>query len=353
MTSLPHLLKVPSLDSSLGAVLLGVVLGSMLYGLTLHQTYRYFELYPTDKLYLKILVLTILALETVHTVVWIIVVYHYAVTDAFDLVDILRMHWSVRLTFLVTGVAVLVCQSFYAYRVFLVGRHYRWLVIPAVLTILTGFAFALAAGIRVYIIAPYIVDTQHISWLVSVAYGIAVSTDVMLTSALVFVLYQFHTPEAMVVHSCDPETNGAARCRCATSNSVLDTLIIYAVNTGFVTSVFSIVAFVFALIVPGNLIYAAVSIVGTKLYANSVLALLNSRKSIDKQFRDDFTTVHFQTPASDESSQIGVPARAPGPGVRGLTYSKTYSSTFKGSGSIRSLEMSFASPEEVAAHDVA
>ncbi|EIW52143.1 uncharacterized protein TRAVEDRAFT_53571 [Trametes versicolor FP-101664 SS1] len=71
--SLSQLLHIPSLDDSLGAVLLGIILGSMLYGLTVHQTYRYFKLYPKDALYLKSLILVILVFETLHTVVWIIV----------------------------------------------------------------------------------------------------------------------------------------------------------------------------------------------------------------------------------------------------------------------------------------
>ncbi|KAH9884536.1 hypothetical protein C8Q73DRAFT_631388, partial [Cubamyces lactineus] len=38
---------------TLGAVALAVVIGLMLYGLTLHQVYRYFKMYPDDKPYLK------------------------------------------------------------------------------------------------------------------------------------------------------------------------------------------------------------------------------------------------------------------------------------------------------------
>lgn len=78
MASLSQIFEVPPLDSSLGAVLLGVIVGSMyvlspyvsgivlktdstrapkrLYGLTVHQTYRYFKLYPEDRLFLKSLV---------------------------------------------------------------------------------------------------------------------------------------------------------------------------------------------------------------------------------------------------------------------------------------------------------
>ncbi|EIW52142.1 uncharacterized protein TRAVEDRAFT_53570 [Trametes versicolor FP-101664 SS1] len=270
MASLPQILKVPSLDSSLGAVLLGVIFGSMLYGLTVHQTYRYFKLYPKDRLFLKALVLTILVFETLHTAVWIVVIYHYAITDAFNLIDILRGHWSVRFTFLITGLAVFACQVFYVRRVFLIGPHYRWLVVPAdsiqVISMFGGLSFAVAAGIEAFLTAPFVVDLQHISWLVSIAYGFAVATDVILTSALVFVLRKSRTGSKSVI---------------------------------------GIMAFIFAIVIPGNLIYAAVSIVGAKLYANSVLAVLNSRRSIDNRFLDDFTSFSLEALATS------VPSRQP------------------------------------------
>ncbi|OJT15861.1 hypothetical protein TRAPUB_1513 [Trametes pubescens] len=48
--------KVPALDNTFGAVLLGTFVGLILYGLTLHQSYRYLRLYPNDSRALKCLV---------------------------------------------------------------------------------------------------------------------------------------------------------------------------------------------------------------------------------------------------------------------------------------------------------
>ncbi|KAI0668077.1 hypothetical protein C8Q78DRAFT_1081481 [Trametes maxima] len=262
--SIPATLGLPSLDSTLGAVYVGMVVGVMLYGLTVHQTYRYFKLYPSDKYYVKTLVIIIVMLETLHSVLWAIVGYHYLITEALNITGLLLGHWSVRLTVLETGFAVYACQSYYACRVYLIGPRYRWLVIPAVISMTTGLGFAIAAGVEAFAFTRFITDFRRVSWLVSIAYGFAVSSDVILTSALVFVLQK--------------------------TNSILDILIIYTINTGLLTSVVSIAVFIFAIILPGNLIYAGISIVGAKLYANSVLAVLNSRKSIDNQFMDGFTS---------------------------------------------------------------
>ncbi|KAI8970729.1 hypothetical protein BD414DRAFT_540745 [Trametes punicea] len=79
----------------------------------------------------------------------------------------------------------------------------------------------------------------------------------------------------------------AAAAAVGRTDTVLDTLILYTINTGLLTSVCSVLAFIFVIILPGNLIYAGISVAGTKLYAISVLAVLNSRRYISDRFMDD------------------------------------------------------------------
>ncbi|KAI0759573.1 hypothetical protein BD413DRAFT_271539 [Trametes elegans] len=57
--SLP--IQLPSLGDTYGALFIGMCFCILLYGLTLHQTYRYFRLYPKDRPLLKILVRKLLA----------------------------------------------------------------------------------------------------------------------------------------------------------------------------------------------------------------------------------------------------------------------------------------------------
>ncbi|KAI0628325.1 hypothetical protein C8Q77DRAFT_1149679 [Trametes polyzona] len=127
-------------------------------------------------------------------------------------------------------------------------------------------------------ISASILDFKRLSWLISVSYGLAGITDFILAGSLIFVLHLSRT--------------GTRR-----ADSLLDTLIIYTINTGVLTSICSMLAFVFALILPGNLIYAGISIVGTKLYANSVLAVLNSRRAIGEHFVDDYSINHIHPSA--------------------------------------------------------
>ncbi|EIW57915.1 uncharacterized protein TRAVEDRAFT_48938 [Trametes versicolor FP-101664 SS1] len=280
--------KIPALDNSYGAMLLGTSLGLMLYGLTLHQTYRYFRLYPRDLKLFKIFVLAIVTMETVHTIIWMVACYHFLITDYFNPASILTGHWSVKINVAVTGASNLICQSFYARRVFLLGPKSRWVVAVAGVSMVACLGFDIGASVEAFKLS--LSDFPRFSWLVSGAYGCAVATDVLLTGALIRVLLHSRT--------------GFKR-----TDSTLDTLIVYSINTGLLTRQAIILWHVLdesarlrtgvpwrpdialeALILPGNYIYAGISIVNAKLYANSVLAVLNSRRSLasSKRVVDDF-----------------------------------------------------------------
>ncbi|KAI0353727.1 hypothetical protein OH77DRAFT_585870 [Trametes cingulata] len=261
--------KPPALDNSYGAMLLGTSFGLMLYGLTIHQTYRYFRLYPRDLALFKGFVALILTLETVHTVIWMIACYHFLITDYSNAGSLLTGHWTVKANVAITGAGNLICQLFYARRVFLLGKKSRWVVLGAGIFMTACLGFDIAATVEAFKLS--LEDFPRFSWLVSAAYGCAVATDVLLTGALIRVLLRSRT--------------GFKR-----TDSTLDMLIVYSINTGLLTSVTGLLVFVFALILPGNYIYAGISIVNAKLYANSVLAVLNSRRSLASSTRvvDDF-----------------------------------------------------------------
>ncbi|KAI0656155.1 hypothetical protein C8Q70DRAFT_1015384 [Cubamyces menziesii] len=107
-----HLYGLPSLDSTFGSIYLGIIVGGMLYGLTIHQAYRYFRHYPEDDcFYPKGVVLLILTFETLHTILWTYIGYRYLVSEAFDVGGSLRSHWTITATFIITPCSLHACQG--------------------------------------------------------------------------------------------------------------------------------------------------------------------------------------------------------------------------------------------------
>ncbi|CDO71977.1 hypothetical protein BN946_scf184943.g11 [Trametes cinnabarina] len=332
--SLDAALGFPALDNTMGALFLGTTFGLMLYGLTMYQSYLYFRLYKNDHLWLKCLVLAIFILETFHITLCIIALYHDLITNYLKPLSLLSGHWSTRVKlttryapYIVTDIdAGTACSSslrrlelrccfvkgayvmktyqgrgslslfqtisFYAYRVLRVGTHHFYLVsvIVAALGMLCQLGFAISAGrstMTSYVqitagagslwIAATIEgfrlslsDFHHVSWMISGWCGSAMLVDALLSGTLVTALLKSRT--------------GFKR-----TDSLIEVLIVYAINTGVLTSVFGVLIFTFAIVLPGNLIYIAFTIVGVKPTEHSrAAARLNSRKSLSDRMQQGF-----------------------------------------------------------------
>ncbi|KAI1790243.1 hypothetical protein LXA43DRAFT_1149115 [Ganoderma leucocontextum] len=140
---LAELLNPPPLDDTYGALFLGTVFGLMVYGLTVHQVYRYYRLYPNDPLVLKLLA--------------------------------------------ISGLATLLSQGFYAGRVWFVAPQHRWIV---GLAVVPAFVF-IAATVESVRVPVY--EFGRFSWMISVMYGAAGVGETLFTGTLIFVLRRSRT----------------------------------------------------------------------------------------------------------------------------------------------------------------
>ncbi|KAI0694302.1 hypothetical protein C8T65DRAFT_666911 [Cerioporus squamosus] len=258
---------IPPLDDTYGALLLGMSFGLMLYGLTVHQAYRYFRMYPRDIGLLKGFVLTLLALETLHTACSIIACYYHLVSNFANPQTLLRSHWSTQLLTPICGFTIILCQGFYARRVYLVGPQYRPLVVIAVVCMFVLSGFTIGATVEGFLLTD-LRDFQRVNWMISCLFGIGVFTDAILTGALVWVLRK-------------------SRTGIKQTDSTVDIIIAYAINTGLLNSILGLAGFLVVLISPGNFIYISIAIVFVKVYANCVLTSLNSRRSLSTRIMED------------------------------------------------------------------
>ncbi|KAI0349195.1 hypothetical protein OH77DRAFT_1525853 [Trametes cingulata] len=100
MERLAFLPPIPALDNTFGALLLGTFCGLILFGITLHQGYRYvrFPAYDKDSIIIKGTVATVLILETLHSALALHVCYFYLVKQYFDPLALLKGTWYVGLS---------------------------------------------------------------------------------------------------------------------------------------------------------------------------------------------------------------------------------------------------------------
>ncbi|KAI0654671.1 hypothetical protein C8Q70DRAFT_1086597 [Cubamyces menziesii] len=215
--------RVPSLQDTFGALFIGMCICILLYGMTLHQTYLYWRFFQRDPRFLKFVVSLIIAKP-----------YNYLVIDYFNPLRLLSDTCSQQIDL----------SSFYTRRVYMIDPSYRVLVALAIILLVSEFGFMVALTVKAF-----------------QGHKLTVSIDSIVSGVLITVLLKSKT--------------GFKR-----TDSLIQTLMVYTINTGVIAG---ILTFVFALVMPGNLIYTAVGVVATKLYANSVLAVLNARRSLSER----------------------------------------------------------------------
>jgi len=109
--------------------------------------------------------------------------------------------------------------------------------------------------------SPFLTTIPDLKMLASFSLGAGVLTDVFTASALCFFLRKFRT--------------GHKR-----ADSLVNTLTIYAVNTGAFTAAISLLTLIFYDLRPRNFQFLAFYFILSKLYAISFLCTLNTRKII-------------------------------------------------------------------------
>ncbi|KAI0722368.1 hypothetical protein C8T65DRAFT_825365 [Cerioporus squamosus] len=298
-----------------------------LFGLTTHQTYRYFRLYPSDRLSLKILVSVLLCLDTLHTITGVHVSYHYLISNYANPASLLTGIWSVRVgmvetvglertfslvpgelirTVLRKGVVMVIAHSFYIYRLFFISdRHIFPAYIMAVLTA-TELAFAIAATIQAFKEVTFARFRPWI-WIICAALGCSLLVNGIVSSFLIVYLRRSRsnlrrsitlvTAPPVVSYQSFSEQKGlfvrdhhGLHDQYGFINQLSSRQVASARHFSTLTRALDPIQ---AIIVPDTLVWAAIAILSTKMYANSLLAVLNSRRSLVDKGREGFETGSF------------------------------------------------------------
>ncbi|TBU31798.1 hypothetical protein BD311DRAFT_751622 [Dichomitus squalens] len=250
----------PRLDNSFGAVLVGNSVGLIIYGMTLLQCYRYFRLYPGDSYKMKVLVFAFMMLETLHIIETTHTCYYYLVSNYCESAKLGIGVWSIRILTPTNGAIVFMAQMFYARRLHLLKSCNGVLVIIMVSLSLIALGFTITAAVEGFLQvsfrawrhvvvcrfsatkAPLVIEELYsLQWIDVVAVAVNLMVDLMLSITLVLFLHR--------------SRSGLRR-----SNSLVDLLVAYTVNTCVLVSVMNILVLTSIIAWPSTLIYVGISI---------------------------------------------------------------------------------------------
>ncbi|KAJ3555529.1 hypothetical protein NM688_g2528 [Phlebia brevispora] len=270
--------NITALRESHGALVLGCYFGLFFSGILAMQTYLYFKLYSQDAAYLKTLVrllhvATVLRglnesdhsaariLDFFHTVMacnanWTNIIIHFGDYDMMD-----HISWSIAVTVAITATVTFIVHCFFIHRIYLLSRGNKFLTVPLTVLALFRLVAALVSTAEMIRLASYNAFVEYFAYVFTMGLGSAVALDIFITAGLTYYLSK-------------------NRSSFSTMNEVVDTLILYAVETGMLTCVTTVVSLICWLKMPHNLIFLGLHLTISKLYANSLLASLNSRATL-------------------------------------------------------------------------
>ncbi|KAI6104604.1 hypothetical protein EV401DRAFT_659341 [Pisolithus croceorrhizus] len=263
------------------------------------QIYLYFMHYSEDGLTTKVLVSAIWILDTLHLSFVCHILYYYLITNYGVPTSLNYIVWSLPASVLVNVLVVSMVQCFFAHQIYHLCRSgVKWLVTgPIILFVLAQFGFGMETVILEFIDHNASVQTQITFYDVTPAWATIVVAEVLITVSLCVLLYNRDSGSVL------PRTK-----------RLVNTLIIYAVNRCLLTSLVAIADLIIAIEVQDTWSIGLDFIIG-KLYANSLLASLNSRGHLRSQDASTVLdlrigTVHSATlptlPGDVETSKDGV-----------------------------------------------
>ncbi|KAF8240251.1 hypothetical protein L208DRAFT_1449568 [Tricholoma matsutake] len=244
------------LDNTLGAALVGVVAAGEF---SCVQAWYYFT-HQNDSWPLKLLVSAVMAFDTIHQILISHTVYTYVITNYDNPSQLNDLVWSLVVEVLFNGFTAVLVQGFLALRVWRLSNRNPWLTGAVILLILSEFGCVIAYATLSLHFTTF-AELGKLKYLSIMVNALAAAGDVLIAGILCTLLHRSRT--------------GFQR-----SDTMINKLILFAVNTGVLTSLCAIASLISITVADKTFLYIAFFFCLGRLYTNSLLATLNARKMI-------------------------------------------------------------------------
>ncbi|KAJ6599978.1 hypothetical protein DFH09DRAFT_1271517 [Mycena vulgaris] len=205
---------------SLGPAEIGVVLATFLYGIETLQTFNYYRECPKDSRRLKTLVAVIWLLELAHMICVWHAIYSMTITFYGRPEHILDPPLSLVFTIIIHGAIIFIVQTFFAFRVRALSKRWSITILGCILNCLR---LLVNVGLFVELWkrqdrSEWVVLGTDLRWIMITGFSIGPSVDILIATSLCYYLWHYKNSEFKQ------------------TNRMVDTLIIWTVETTAITS---------------------------------------------------------------------------------------------------------------------
>ncbi|KAK0226533.1 hypothetical protein IW262DRAFT_1294710 [Armillaria fumosa] len=253
-----------------GQIIVSYLLNWGLFGTLSIQLYLYYLAFPKDRQFIKSLVYGIYIVELAQTILVTrnaFAVFGYSFGDL-EAPNKIEFSWFI--VPMINAVAASLGQGFYAYRIFVLSRS-RIVSAFVICVSLTSFVAAMITGVRIFRTGDFTASSdQKTSIAIGISCGGYALCDIIIALCMTYYLMRSKTGFR--------------------STQILVTKIIrLTIETGTVTAVVALTVLILFFASPHQAFYVAPALVVSKMYANTIYMVLNSRIRI-MGGRDTYTS---------------------------------------------------------------
>ncbi|KAG7451884.1 uncharacterized protein BT62DRAFT_269774 [Guyanagaster necrorhizus] len=253
-----------------GGVLISVFVSILLLGAMFVQLFIYFDHYPKDRLWIKLFVLVLFALDILNSVFVLAWVYKMLILNFGNIAAFSKADWTIATDPLLSGIMSGMVQFFFAWKIWVLTKNYFFFIA------IGAFALASSAGgIATSTIAFMVLDT--VNWV-----ELRIKLD---TPALVWLI-----PAAvcdLIIATIITVYLQRAKGPFKRTNRVLNRVIRLTMQNGLLTATVAVIDLVLILAIKDTPYYLFVAFILPKLYTNSAMSSLNARHVRNNDVEDD------------------------------------------------------------------
>ncbi|KAJ8072566.1 hypothetical protein PM082_016125 [Marasmius tenuissimus] len=259
---LEHELSSELLNSTIGALEAGNMIACLLMGVVTIQTYYYYSKFPNDHVAVKTMVAFVWLCELGHSICISHATYVMTIVSWSDFRVLDSPPKTLSTAIFFAALSTPLIQSFLAWRI--KGMAGSWtLTLMCWLMSLARMAMALISFVQGIKMTSLQECLREWGWSIIATIVIGAANDVVITLSLIWVLTQRRSATAS-----------------KSTLAVIDTLILWTLETGLLTSVAGVLMMIVLLVMPHNFIWLAVFTFLAKLYSNSLMAVLTGRDTL-------------------------------------------------------------------------
>ncbi|KAJ6615788.1 hypothetical protein B0H10DRAFT_2190859 [Mycena sp. CBHHK59/15] len=260
---------------TLGPLLVGGSIALVLSGIVTVQCIIFFKLYPNE---LRIKNAMDFRFPPFRFIVTSL--FNYFISFFGDRARIDHIPWSIALSVVVTAIQTLIFHWFFAHKIYNSSRKNWWITAPIViLAFLRLFAASVSTTEMIRLHRYSAFTEKYPGWVFTTGLSLSAVVDILITGWLCYFLQRMRR-----------------RTASTSIDHVVNTLTLYTLENGLLTCLTTTASLICWLTMPTNLVFMGLHFVIGKLYANSLLISLNTRKGLC-EMRWDKTTWDTTVPA--------------------------------------------------------